>query len=202
MPEHRSPHALEFHPVTADRWSDLERLFGERGACGGCWCMWWRLERARFEKQKGAENRRAMRRIVVAGEVPGVLAYSGEEPIGWCALGPRETYSRLSRSRVLAPVDADPVWSVVCFFVARPFRKRGVTVRLLEAAAEHARARGARILEGYPIEPRHGKVPDAFAYHGLPSAFRAAGFEEICRRSDSRPIMRRRLEARPSRPRG
>ena len=125
-----------------------------------------------------------------SGKVPGLLAYVGGDPIGWCAVAPRTAYPVLQRSRVLKPVDNEPVWSVACFFIARPYRGRGVSVKLLEAAARYARKRGARIVEGYPIEPRRGKVPDVFAWTGLAPAFRKAGFEEVLRRSPTRPIMR------------
>jgi GNAT superfamily N-acetyltransferase len=96
----------------------------------------------------------------------------------------------LSRSRVLKPVDDQPVWSVVCFFVARSQRHKGLTVKLLKAAVEYARANGARIIEGYPVEPKEGKSPDVFVYTGLFSAFKQAGFSEVLRRSETRPIMR------------
>jgi GNAT superfamily N-acetyltransferase len=191
---HTSAEEPVFHPLTADRWGDLERLFGERGACGGCWCMFWRRPRRVFAAQKGAGNRRAFRRLVASGPPPGILAYVGSDPAGWCALAPREAYSSLARSRVLAPVDDRPVWSVTCFFVARPHRRSGLSVSLLRAAVDHARRRGARIVEGYPVEPKKGAMPDAFAWTGLASAFRAAGFHEALRRSASRPIMRRRLD--------
>ncbi|MFQ5778845.1 MAG: GNAT family N-acetyltransferase, partial [Terriglobia bacterium] len=178
---------------TPRRWRDLEMLFGERGACGGCWCMYWRLRRSRFEKQKGKGNKRALKRIVRSGEVPGLLAYVGREPIGWCALAPRASYPVLANSRILQPVDDKPVWSVSCFFVARLFRRRGVAVRLLRAAVGYARRRSANIVEGYPVEPKQGAMPDAFVWTGLASAFRRAGFVEVARRSPTRPIMRRVL---------
>ncbi len=181
---------LEFHPLTPECWGDLEALFGERGACGGCWCMWWRLKRSDFEKQKGPKNKLALRRLVHSGTVPGLLAYAGDQPVAWCALGPRETYPVLGRSRVLKPVDDQPVWSIVCFFVAKPFRRRGVTVKLLRAAVEYAGRQGAAIIEGYPLEPRKNNLPDAFAWVGTVGAFRQAGFREVVRRSASRPIMR------------
>ena len=158
--------------------------------------MWWRLEKKAFDAGKGARNRRAMKRIVDSGEAPGLLAYAGGVPVGWCALAPRDRYPRLARSRVLAPVDDRPVWSVVCFFVAKPWRRRGVTVALLEAAAKFARSRGARILEGYPVAPRGAEIPAAFAYPGLPSAFEKAGFREAARRSETRPIVRREIRGR------
>jgi GNAT superfamily N-acetyltransferase len=170
---------------------DVERLFGERGACGGCWCMVWRLERRAWESGKGERNKLAFKKLVTDNARPGVVAYLGRDPIGWCAIAPRRAYSHLARSRVLAPVDDQAVWSVSCLFVARPYRRAGVSIRLLSAAAEMAFARGARIVEGYPQQPTMAKTPDAFVWTGLPAAFRRAGFREVARRSKTRPIMRR-----------
>jgi GNAT superfamily N-acetyltransferase len=186
---------LAFHLLTPDRWADLERLFGARGACGGCWCMWWRLKRSEFEKQKGEGNKRAFRRIAASGEGPGVLAYQDGEPVGWCALAPRERYGVLERSRTLQPVDDQPVWSVTCFFIARQYRGQGLGKKLLRAAVRLARQRGARMIEGYPVVPRQGRLPDAFAWTGLPSIFEAAGFREAARRSPTRPIYRLALRS-------
>lgn len=207
---------LTFRPLTPSRWRDLEELFGLRGACGGCWCQWWRLERARFNRQRGAGNKRAMKRIVKNGPPPGLLAYAGKQPVGWCALGPRPSYSALERSRTLKPVDEprskldpaprpagnrpmslergeQPAWAVVCFFVAKPFRGRGLSVKLLRAAADYARRKGARILEGYPVDPRKGRWADPFVYTGTVSVFRRAGFREVARRFATRPLVRRFL---------
>jgi len=184
---------LKFHPLSPKRWRDLESLFGERGACGGCWCMWWRLKRSQFEHQKGKENKRALKKIVDSGETPGILAYAKGEPIAWCAVAPREAYVALERSRILKPIDDKPVWSIVCFFVARNFRHKGISVKLLKAVVEYCREQGAKIVEGYPMEPKKDQMPDAFAWTGLAAAFRQAGFKEILRRSPTRPIMRYRL---------
>ena len=182
--------ALTFRPLTAERWRDLEKLFGERGACGGCWCMSWRLHRSQFEKQKGVGNKAAFRKIVATGPAPGVLAYSGPEPIGWCAVAPREVHARLENSRVLARLDNQPVWSVTCFFVVKPFRRAGASVQLLKAAVAHAATLGAKIVEGYPVEPKKNPMPDVFAWTGIASAFLRAGFKEVARRSPVRPLMR------------
>ncbi len=181
---------LEFHPLTPERWADLEKLFGKHGASGGCWCMWWRLSRSEFLKQRGEENKMALKRIVNSDEILGILAYTNGEPIGWCSVAPRESYPTLERSRVFKRIDDKPVWSIVCFFVAKQFRHKGVTVALLKAAIEHVKKRGGKIIEGYPVEPKKGHTPDPFAYTGLASAFRKAGFEEVLRRSETRPIMR------------
>jgi GNAT superfamily N-acetyltransferase len=187
--------AFTFEPLTAARWRDVETLFGERGACGGCWCMAWRLPPKIWRAGKGAGNRDAFRRLVARGPAPGVLAYHDGEPVGWCSFGPRASFPTLARSRVLAPVDDRDVWSVSCFFVARPFRRRGLSAALLDAAAAQAARLGARVLEGYPQELEVEKMPDVFAWTGIASAFRRAGFEECVRRSRLRPIMRRVLVA-------
>jgi len=181
---------LEVYPLTSERWADLEELFGENGACGGCWCMWWRLKRSEFERQKGEGNRKALKKIVDSGRIPGILAYAKGQPIAWCSVAPRETYPTLERSRTLKRVDDKPVWSVVCFFVAKPFRRKGVTTKLLRAAIDYVGKQGGKILEGYPVEPKKAKIADTFAYTGLASTFRKAGFVEALRRSETRPMMR------------
>jgi GNAT superfamily N-acetyltransferase len=184
---------IEVVPLTVDRWPDLEALFGPRGAVGGCWCMWWRVPSSAWESRKGDPNRLALMALAAAERPPGLLAYSGDQAVGWCSLAPRSEFTRLERSRVLKPVDDAPVWSIVCFFIARKQRGSGVGSALLRAAADFAASHGAAVLEGYPVEPRSGRMPDAFAFTGVPSMFRAAGFEEVERRSPGRPIMRRSL---------
>jgi GNAT superfamily N-acetyltransferase len=180
---------LKFHPLTPERWRDFENLFGERGACGGCWCMWSRLSRSQYETQKGARNERAMKKLVDGGRAPGIIAYQNGQPIGWCSVAPRQEFLRLERSRILKPVDEQPVWSVVCFFVAKEYRGGGLSAKLLKAAIDFVRVRGGRIVEGYPVEPKE-KQADAFVWTGLASAFVKAGFKEVERRSETRPIMR------------
>ena len=156
--------------------------------------MYWRLTRAEFDRKRGQGTKRALKKIVNAGQAPGILAYAEGEPIGWCSVAPREAFPVLERSRILKRVDDQPVWSVVCFFVARPFRRKGVTVKLLAAAVEYAQQHGAKIVEGYPVEPKKEAVADASAYTGLVSAFRQAGFVPVLRRSETRPIMRYLIE--------
>lgn len=179
-----------FHPVTPDRWDDVEVLFGSQGAVGGCWCMHWRLLNADYVAQKGDRNHQSMREIVVSGEPPGILAYVDGKPVGWCSIGSRASFPRLDVTRVAQTIDDQRVWSVVCFFVQRAHRRSGVATRLLQAAVSFAAERGAQVVEGYPIDPRHGPVPDLFAFTGLASIFRKAGFVEVERQSASRPRMR------------
>jgi GNAT superfamily N-acetyltransferase len=187
------PGRIEIHPLTLERWPDFVKLFGPSGLWGGCWCMFPRLRGAEFTRGMGEPNRRAMNSIVRAGEEPGLIAYVDGAPAGWCALGPRERYPRIENSPLLKRIDDKPVWAVVCFYVARPHRRSGLTVKLLETAAKHARRRGATTLEGYPIDPRTAKSPDAFGWHGLVPAFRAAGFAVAARPKPGRVIMRLEL---------
>jgi len=181
---------FEFYPFTYDRWKDFVKLFGKRGACGGCWCMWWRQTAKEFEASKGDKNRRKMEKLVASGGVPGVLAYHDGEPVGWCAVAPRSDYPRLSRSRILKPVDDSPVWSIVCLFVAKGHRGLGVSSALIKAAVEFVCERGGRLVEAYPVEPGKKRMPDIFAFHGLAVSFSRAGFREVARRSKTRPVMR------------
>lgn len=183
----------EIHPLTAARWPDLERLFGPKGACAGCWCTWWKLRRPEWTAGKGEGNRRRQEAWVRSGTVPGLLAYVDGAPAGWVAVEPREAYSALGRSRTLAPVDGTPVWAITCFFVARPHRRKGISRALAQAAVRHARAAGARAVEAYPVDYRGGKVADAWVFTGAPSTFRDLGFVEVARRSRSRPIVRKTL---------
>lgn len=152
--------------------------------------MWWRQTSDEFRKHKGEDNRQALRELTANRMPPGIIAYTGSIPVGWCSVAPREQFPRLDRSPVLKKVDETPVWSVVCFFVARDYRKTGISIRLLEAAVNYVRLKGGCIVEGYPRETNLEKEPDTSVYTGLYSVFLKAGFTEIARRSKSRPIMR------------
>ncbi|HEX7435007.1 MAG TPA: GNAT family N-acetyltransferase [Anaerolineaceae bacterium] len=181
----------DIFPLTPDRWDDFELLFGPRGACAGCWCMYWKLPRKLFNAGQGLQNRLTQKEIVASGRIPGLIGYVDGTPAGWVAVEPRENYLVLNNSRILKPLDEVPVWSVPCFFVAKNYRNQGLTVALLKAAIDHVTKQGGKVLEGYPVEPRQGgKMPPVFVYTGLASAFKQAGFTEAGRRSETRPIMR------------
>jgi GNAT superfamily N-acetyltransferase len=185
---------FKIHPLSNERWNDFEDLFGTHGAVGGCWCMWFRLKRKEFDVRRGDRNHLLMRSIVEAGEVPGILAYDGDQAAGWCSVAPREAFPVLGRSPVLKPVDEEPVWSIVCFFIAKSHRKQGLMNVLLQAAVGYAAQQGASIVEGYPVDPAMGSTPDVFAFTGVAAAFEKAGFVEVARRSPTRPIMRYFIE--------
>lgn len=180
---------IRFYPVTKSRWESFEKLFGERGACGGCWCMWWRVQKKEFEKKRGVGNKTVMQKMINSGKVPGVIAYDFGKPMGWCSVAPRKDYPRLEKSRILKPIDDKSVWSIVCLFINKEYRKKGFSSKLLRAACDYAGKRGAKIVEGYPSDIKN-KLPDAFVYNGLMSSYAKAGFKEVLRRSKTRPIMR------------
>ena len=190
---------IEILDLTPERWSDFERLMGPRGGAGGCWCALWRLPAKAWEAGKGDDNKALMHAVVAAGGAPGLLAYDGAEPVGWISVAPRRDFPRLANARVLKPVDGAEVWSISCFLIKNTHRKQGLSTALLNAACDFVQRRGGRIVEGYPIDTT-GKpaYPAVYAWTGLLATFQAAGFEEVARRSATRPIMRRAVGSRGS----
>jgi ribosomal protein S18 acetylase RimI-like enzyme len=192
---------LRSMPLTPGRWADFEALFRSRGCsvARGCWCMYYRVSGERSGWPTGGArseaNRQAMKALVDGGEPTGLLGYREGVPVGWVSLGPRERYPKLERSPVMRPVDAKPVWSIVCFVVPAEFRKQGVAQALLDAAVAYARKKGARIVEGYPVD-RRGASRDDSLWFGTRRMFERAGFEVVARRKPTRPVMRRTLRPR------
>jgi GNAT superfamily N-acetyltransferase len=185
--------ALEIKPVTRERWGDLLQLFGPSGAYSGCWCMFWRVKSSEFESNGNKGNRKAMQEIVARNEIPGLLAYENGKPVGWISLGPKSTFGRIERSPLFKAIDDQPVWSVVCFFIDKGHRNTGVGKRLLAAATKYARVQGASILEAYPIDTKCQHREDAALFTGTQRLFEQAGFVEVARRKERRPVMRKKL---------
>lgn len=170
---------LACRPVTPADGAIVARLFGPKGACAGCWCMYWRLEKGgkTWTANQGEPNRRAFMTLLKGGAVQGALAFAGDVPVGWCAFGPRAAFKRLQRARVLAYEAAPETWSVNCFYIATGWRKRGVASALLKIAVETAFTRGAKVLEAYPTPQRAGaNLAAAFAWTGTRGLFEKAGF--------------------------
>jgi GNAT superfamily N-acetyltransferase len=152
--------------------------------------MGWRLPKQQYVSQKGERNKEAMRALIKGGCVPGVLAYIGTDPVGWCAVAPREAYPALQRSPTRKAVDERAVWSISCVYVARSYRRQHLSTDLIKAAVAYARANGGRIVEGYPVPAKRNVTFTNYAFTGFVAAFEEAGFTESLRRSKTRPIMR------------
>lgn len=180
---------IAFKPVTSKMWADLEMLFSEHGIQNGCWCMYWRISRKECQRNYGEGNKQFLKQIVESGNVPGILAYHNGKPVGWCSVAPREDFPVVLRSPTLKPIDEKPVWSIVCFFVSKPYRNSGLTHLLIQAAIRYAKKHGARIIEAYPIDI-HAKYIEYERYSGLTTTYEKEGFKEVFRRSERRPIMR------------
>ena len=180
---------LTFSPLTAETWECLEQLFGPSRTCTGCWCTWWRLSSKDFEKMTREEKKNYIRTIVQSGKTPGLLAFVDGIPAGWVSVAPRQEFSRMSRSKTLAPTDDQPVWSINCFFIDRHYRRSGLTLELIQEAVKFAFSRGAKIIEAYPIDPQE-KTESGSLYYGVASTFAMVGFVEVARRSPVHPIMR------------
>ncbi len=182
---------LTFEPLSKTNWPLFVQLFGERGACGNCWCMYFRLPKNEFVagKQDGG-NKDRMKELVWAGEPTGVLGIYEGQAVGWCALAPRTEYLKLKNTRVHKPIDDEPVWSVTCFFVDKNFRRMGLSVAMLKGVIEVARKQNVKIIEAYPTIPTQDKLPDSFAWIGLYKSFERAGFKIVDRTSKSRPMVR------------
>ncbi len=183
------PLNLDVRPLTPDLWPALENLFGPRGACNGCWCMYWRIG-AEYRKRDRNENKETFRAIVNAGPPPGLIAFEGSLPVGWCQITPRDAVPHLEKIRSLRRVDELPVWSISCFYVRIGYRKRGVTTALIESAVEAARAAGAAAIEAYPLD---AALTPSSSWTGFVSNFLRAGFQEVARYEPPRPILRKML---------
>ena len=181
---------ISFQPLTKSRWKDFEIFFGVKGACGGCWCMHWRIKKSEFEKTKGEGNKKKMKQLVETNDVPGLLMYDDKKVIGWCSVAPRDKFLVLENSRVLKRVDDLPVWSIVCFFIEKNYRRQGLAQPFLKYTLEYCIKKGAQVIEAYPLDVKAKDYPSVFAFTGFYSTFLKAGFEEVARRSETRPIMR------------
>jgi GNAT superfamily N-acetyltransferase len=185
---------LTIRPVTPDLWPALENLFGKWGASNGCWCMYWRLGGAYRGRRE--ENKETLRKIVRRGPSPGLLAFNGDLPVGWCQLTPRDALPWLDRMWWFQRVDDLPVWSISCFFVRRDYRRQGIMTQLVAAAVKTARRAKASALEAYPIDTSASKSSSNI-FVGTASTFVRAGFKEVARHAPARPIMRHDLKALP-----
>ncbi|MBX3193879.1 MAG: GNAT family N-acetyltransferase [Microbacteriaceae bacterium] len=185
-------------PVVDAPWDDVRTVFGTRGDPARCWCQYFKVTAATWKAQDIAGFERGLCDQVDAartshGAGPGLLAYEGDDPVGWVAIEPRPAYPRILSSRMAEhsaePADAEDVWFVSCFVVRVGHRRKGIAGALLAGAVEHARANGARVVEAFPVQALPG-TSSADLYHGPLSAFEAAGFEVVARPAEARAVVR------------
>ena len=182
---------LTFEPLTKDNWGKFLQLFGNKGACGNCWCMYYRLKKQDYQEGKQDDgNKNAMKEIVWDNRPAGILGFYDGQPIAWCAFAPREDFQKLEKSRVHKRIDDQPVWSIPCFFIDKNFRRHGVSVELLKGVINYARKEGIKIIEAYPTTPTQEKLPDSFVWIGLYKSFERAGFAIVDQTSKNRPMVR------------
>lgn len=183
--------SLRFEPLTKNNWNKFVELFGTKGACRNCWCMSFRLSKNEFDEGKINDgNKNAMKQLVWENKPTGLLAFYKDLTIAWCAFAPRKDFLKLQKSRVHKPIDNQEVWSVPCTFIAKNFRRQGVSTTLLKGLIAYAKTQQITIIEAYPTIPTQEKLPDAFAWIGLYKSFDRAGFEIVDRTSKNRPMMR------------
>ncbi len=185
--------ALRFEPLRSANWKQYELLMGEKGGCGNCWCMFFRLPYKEFQANKPDGNKKLMKGLVNRGKPVGLIASLGKEPVGWIALAPREDYLKLENSRAFKRIDEQPVWSITCFFIRKDYRRRGLSRQLIKGAVAFARKKKIRILEAYPAIPYAEKVPHPFLWVGVLSAFEKNGFTVVQRNGKSRAMVRREV---------
>jgi GNAT superfamily N-acetyltransferase len=188
---------LSIVPLSAETWDALSQLFSAGGDCKWCWCQYWRKPGANWTNTTPAENRADLEALVGSSPAPGLVAIRDGVAVGWVGLGPREAYPRMARSRTLPQLPGEAVWVINCFVVARRERGRGIGDALLAAAVEYARAHGAAVVEGFPVDTGGERMPSAGAYTGTRGMFERAGFEPVAattsRAAGGRPrlVMRR-----------
>jgi len=182
---------LTIEPLSRKNWAQFVELFGERGACGNCWCMYFRLKKDEFVAGKQDDgNKNSMKELVWEGAPTGVLGMYEGQAVGWCAFAPREDTPKLANSRVHKPIDDEKVWSITCFFIHKEFRRMGLSVAMLKGITDYARKQKIKIIEAYPTIPTQPALPDSFAWIGLYKSFERAGFKIVDRTSKNRPMVR------------
>lgn len=185
--------SLKFEPLSKKSWSDYELLMGEKGGCGGCWCMLFRLPYKQFHANKPEGNKILMKELAGASKQLGLIAYKEKEPAGWIAFAPREDYMKLDNSRSFKRIDDKPVWSITCFFIKKEYRNQGLSKQLIKGAIDFVKNKKIKILEAYPAIPYNEKVPPPFLWVGILSAFTDCGFKIVQQNGKSRAMVRLEL---------
>jgi GNAT superfamily N-acetyltransferase len=175
--------ALIFRAVTKATRADFESFFSSPGAPHYCWCMVWRRTAEEAKHHDGPNRKRQMMRRLDRGTPIGLLAYLDKEPVAWVSIAPRDTYRNLGGP---AAEEGERIWSLVCMFARRPLRGQGITTSLIAAAVDHARKKGATVVEAYPVDA----ASPSYHFMGFVPVFKRAGFKEVGRAGNRRHVMR------------
>lgn len=171
---------ISVYPATDDRWDDLRKLFGPTGAYWNCWCMYWRYSSINFNNASKDQKITDLKIIVDdPNYVPGLLAYIEGEPVGWIGFSPRDKFVRLLKSRVIKAIDEIPVWSLMCFFIHKKHRNKGVAKSLIKGSVEYAKSIGVDAVETYPVDTEGERLSMEASYSGTVDMFEKAGFKIV-----------------------
>jgi GNAT superfamily N-acetyltransferase len=187
---------LTFREVDNSNWHDFEELFAARGGPKSCWCMVWRSTKVEAKATDGKSRKAAIHSRVRDGVPIGLLGYLAGEPVAWCSIAPRTTYRPLGGPDDFGAAPS-AVWSLACFFIRRDLRGKGASEQALNAAIAHARRKGGKVVEAYPVDPDS----PSYRFMGFVGLFERAGFKTIGRAGIRRYIMRLPLDrSRQSKP--
>ncbi len=159
---------LYYAPVDKSNWIDLENFFESKGAPHSCWCMVWRNMKEGGDRSNKTDKKDALKEYVAQDLPIGLLCYDGSEPIAWCSIAPRESYRELSGDNTIKGV-----WSLVCFYIKKEYRQKGITEELIAQAIEYAKNNGAKYLEAYPVDPDS----PSYRFMGFKPTFDKLGFD-------------------------
>lgn len=155
---------------------DVKQVLGpKRPDANVCWCLSYRVPSKENRTLLGEDRGKRVQELCGEDPPPGVLAYDGDEVVGWAAVHPRADTS-FARNRKIPHTDGADVWSVWCIRVKPGHRGKGISHHLLAGAVDFARANGAPAIEGYPVDNQGQKVDLTMAYVGTRALFERAGF--------------------------
>jgi len=176
--------AIEVRPAVV--FEDVATMVGpKRPDANVCWCLSYRLPSKEHLALGGPARGERVRQLVAEDPPPGVLAYDGDDVVGWAAVHPRADTS-FARNRRIPHVDDLPVWSLWCVRVRPGHRGTGIVHHLVAGAVELARSYGAPAVEAYPVDNDGARVDLTMAYVGTRAVFERAGFVKV---ADTRSVL-------------
>ena len=185
---------VQVKPATPERWPDLEEFLDSQNPDEGCWCMFSRLKVSDFQANGKKGNKAALKALVDANRVPGLIAYIGNKAVGWISVAARAEYGRIDRSAIYKPIDNKVAWAIVCLLVHTEHRREGISGAMISAATDYARAHGAEVVEAYPVETHGKEKPAQRLFYGTDTMYNKAGFKEAARHKVTRPIFRKSVK--------